>query len=121
MDMVPEKSDYDYGTNVLPIVSTYIPRIFWPTKPVFGRAQWWAPGSPARNSIATRNSLDPRIGILGAMQLNGGACRHTPRAWPLQPSCSAPPTSTSGSMRTSPGSKFLVGDHLLQRMVHGRW
>ena len=38
MDTVPEKSDYDYGANYLRIFSTFIPRIIWPTKPLFGRA-----------------------------------------------------------------------------------
>src|SRR5271166_4179286 len=35
MDTVPGKSEYDYGMNYMRIVSTYIPRILWPTKPVF--------------------------------------------------------------------------------------
>ena len=37
MDTVPEKADYDYGANYIRIVSTFIPRILWPTKPLFGR------------------------------------------------------------------------------------
>ncbi len=73
MDTVPEKSDYDYGTNYLRIVSTYIPRIVWPTKPVFGRAQWvsaWIAGSELDRD---EEFTGPAIGILGATQLNGGA------------------------------------------------
>ena len=37
MDTVPEKSGYDYGMSYIRIVSTFIPRIVWPTKPLFGR------------------------------------------------------------------------------------
>ena len=73
MDTVPEKSEYDYGTNYLRIVSTYIPRIVWPTKPVFGRAQWvsaWIAGSELDRD---EEFTGPAIGILGATQLNGGA------------------------------------------------
>jgi hypothetical protein len=73
MDTVPEKSAYDYGTNYLRIVSTFIPRIVWPTKPVFGRAQWvsaWAAGSELDRD---EEFTGPAIGILGATQLNGGA------------------------------------------------
>ena len=29
MDTVPEKSDYDYGSSYLRLITTYIPRIFW--------------------------------------------------------------------------------------------
>ena len=48
MDTVPEKSGHDYGSNYIRIVSTFIPRIVWPTKPLFGRDQWvsaWIAGS----------------------------------------------------------------------------
>lgn len=73
MDTVPEKSEYDYGTNYLRIVSTFIPRIVWPTKPVFGRTQWvnaWIAGSELDRD---EEFTGPAIGILGATQLNGGA------------------------------------------------
>ncbi len=73
MDTVPSKSDYDYGVNYLRIFSTYIPRLVWPEKPVFGREQWiaaWIAGSEVkRDTLFT----GPSIGILGATQLNGGA------------------------------------------------
>ena len=72
MDTVPEKSDYDYGMNYIRIVSTYIPRIVWPTKPLFGRAQWvsaWMAGSELERD---EEFTGPAIGILGATQLNGG-------------------------------------------------
>jgi hypothetical protein len=70
---VPNLSDYDYGSNYLRVFSTYIPRIVWPNKPVFGRDEWinaWIAGSEfKRDSKFT----GPAIGILGATQLNGGA------------------------------------------------
>jgi hypothetical protein len=72
MDTVPEKSEYDYGMNYIRIVSTYIPRIMWPTKPLFGRAQWakaWMAGSELERD---EEFTGPAIGILGATQLNGG-------------------------------------------------
>jgi hypothetical protein len=73
MDTVPEKSAYDYGTNYLRVFSTFIPRIVWPSKPIYGRSQWidaWIAGSEReRDSDFT----GPAIGILGATQLNGGA------------------------------------------------
>src|SRR5262249_15071210 len=37
LDAVPAKSDYDFGASYLRVFSTYIPRIFWREKPVFGR------------------------------------------------------------------------------------
>jgi hypothetical protein len=73
MDTVPVKSDYDYGANYLRCVSTFVPRILWPDKPLFGREQWvnaWIAGSELkRDSTFT----SPAIGILGAAHLNGGA------------------------------------------------
>jgi hypothetical protein len=71
--VVPSLADYDYGVNYLRIFSTYIPRIVWQEKPLFGRDQWiaaWIAGSELkRDSTFT----GPSIGILGAAQLNGGA------------------------------------------------
>ena len=72
MDTVPEKSEYDYGMNYFRIVSTYIPRIIWPTKPLFGRTQWasaWIAGSELERD---EDFTGPAVGILGATQLNGG-------------------------------------------------
>ncbi len=73
MATVPTLSDYDYGASYLRIFSTFIPRIVWPEKPIFGRDQWinaWIAGSELkRDSTFT----GPSIGILGAGQLNGGA------------------------------------------------
>src|SRR5205823_2118 len=40
MDTVPEKSDYNYGGSYLRLFSTYIPRLVWPGKPIYGREQW---------------------------------------------------------------------------------
>jgi hypothetical protein len=73
MDTVPEKSDYDYGANYLRCFSTYIPRIVWPDKPIYGRDKWiaaWKAGSERKRED---DFAGPAIGILGATQLNGGA------------------------------------------------
>jgi hypothetical protein len=73
MDAVPGKSDYDYGMNYIRVISTFIPRILWPTKPLFGRAQWisaWIASSELERDL---EFTGPAIGILGAAQLNGGA------------------------------------------------
>ncbi len=71
--VVPDQADYDYGANYFRIFSTFIPRIVWADKPLFGRDQWvaaWIAGSELkRDSTFT----GPSIGILGATQLNGGA------------------------------------------------
>lgn len=73
MDTVPSKADYDYGNNYLKLFSTFIPRIVWGDKPIYGREQWlnaWIAGSAfPREATFT----GPAIGILGATQLNGGA------------------------------------------------
>ena len=71
------------ATNYLRVFSTFIPRLVWPTKPLFGRDPWisaWMAGSETR---ARRGLYGPAIGILGATQLtaapgNGdrpGLCR----------------------------------------------
>jgi hypothetical protein len=73
MDTVPEKAGYDYGANYIRLVSTFIPRIVWPTKPLYGRQQWvnaWIAGSELERD---ETFTSPAIGILGATQLNGGA------------------------------------------------
>lgn len=73
MDTVPGKSDYDYGANYLRVFSTFIPRIAWPEKPIYGREQWiaaWIAGSEMKREA---HFTGPAIGILGATQLNGGA------------------------------------------------
>jgi hypothetical protein len=73
LDTVPLESGFDHGANYLRIVATFIPRIVWPNKPLFGRDAWigaWMAGSEfAREEDFT----GPAIGILGATQLNGGA------------------------------------------------
>jgi hypothetical protein len=72
MDVVPDKADYDYGLSYARIITTYIPRILWPTKPIPGRAQWvnaWIAGSELERD---EEFTGPAIGILGATQLNGG-------------------------------------------------
>ena len=73
MATVPDKSDYDYGASYLRVFSTYIPRLVWPSKPIYGRDKWiaaWIAGSEMKRDEAFTG---PAIGILGACQLNGGA------------------------------------------------
>jgi hypothetical protein len=73
MDTVPEKAGYDYGVNYLRVFSTFIPRLLWPGKPLFGRSEWigaWMAGSELERD---EDFTGPAIGILGATQLNGGA------------------------------------------------
>jgi len=73
MDTVPMKSEYDYGLNYLRVFSTFIPRIVWNDKPIYGRDRWisaWVAGSEMKREA---NFTGPAIGILGATHLNGGA------------------------------------------------
>lgn len=73
LDTVPEKSGYDYGASYMRMISTYIPRIVWADKPLFGRKEWvgaWIAGSELKRD---EDFAGPAIGILGATQLNGGA------------------------------------------------
>lgn len=73
LDTVPAKSDYDYGANYLRVFSTFIPRLLWPDKPIYGRHAWisaWIAGSELERE---EDFASPAIGILGATQLNGGA------------------------------------------------
>jgi hypothetical protein len=73
LDTVPEKSGYDYGANYLRCVSTFVPRILWPDKPLYGRDKWvgaWIAGSEMKRD---EDFAGPAIGLLGATQLNGGA------------------------------------------------
>jgi hypothetical protein len=73
MHAVPELSDHDFGASYLRLFSTYIPRLVWPDKPIFGRDAWvnaWIAGSEFPRD---RSFTGPAIGILGATQLNGGA------------------------------------------------
>jgi hypothetical protein len=73
MDTVPMKSDYDFGESYLRVFSTFIPRLVWPGKPIYGREQWvsaWVAGSEFKRDMTFSG---PAIGLLGATQLNGGA------------------------------------------------
>ena len=59
--------------TTLRVFSTFIPRLIWPSKPLYGRAQWvsaWMAGSEMERD---EDFTGPAIGILGATQLNGGA------------------------------------------------
>jgi hypothetical protein len=72
MDTVPAKSPYDYGESYIRVFSTFIPRILWPNKPLFGRSKWisaWIAGSEMDRDD---DFTGPAIGVLGATQLNGG-------------------------------------------------
>ncbi|QEH31703.1 hypothetical protein OJF2_01680 [Aquisphaera giovannonii] len=73
MSTVPEKSDYDYGANYLRVFSTFIPRIIWADKPLFGRDAWRAAWVHGSEIVREEDFTSPAIGILGATQLNGGA------------------------------------------------
>jgi hypothetical protein len=73
MDTVPDKADYDYGANYLRTFSTFIPRLLWPDKPIFGRAAWQAAWVAGSELDRAEDFTSPAIGILGATQLNGGA------------------------------------------------
>jgi hypothetical protein len=73
MSTVPEKSGYDYGANYLRTVSTFIPRILWTDKPLFGRDAWRAAWVAGSEIAREEDFTSPAIGILGATQLNGGA------------------------------------------------
>src|SRR5262249_13986952 len=67
------KSDFALCASSLRFLSTFIPRLVWPSKPVFGRAQWvnaWIAGSEMKRD---KDFAGPAISILGAAQLNGGA------------------------------------------------
>ncbi len=73
MDTVPLKADYDYGASYLRVFSTFIPRLVWADKPIFGREKWvaaWIAGSEQKRELTFTG---PSIGLLGATQLNGGA------------------------------------------------
>jgi hypothetical protein len=73
MDTVPTKSRYDRGANYLRIFSTYIPRVIWHNKPIYGRSAWisaWIAGSEMERED---DFSGPAISIMGATQLNGGA------------------------------------------------
>ena len=73
MYAVPELSDYDYGSSYLRIFSTFIPRLVWPNKPIYGRDAWisaWMAGSEFKRN---KEFTGPAISLLGATQLNGGA------------------------------------------------
>ena len=119
MDTVPAKSPYDYGENYLRVFSTFIPRIIWPNKPLFGRSKWigaWMAGSEMERAD---DFAGPAIGILGATQLNGGAtgtlivlgCVGVHSTLRLRIPAPLPGSSVG---------PVLVGHHLLQRLVHGR-
>jgi hypothetical protein len=73
LDTVPQKSGFDYGANYIRVVSTFIPRLLWPSKPIYGREAWinaWTAGSEFERAD---DFTGPAIGILGGAQLNGGA------------------------------------------------
>lgn len=73
LDTVPTRAEYDHGAPYLRVFSSYIPRLVWPSKPIYGREKWiaaWIAGSEFKRE---ENFTGPAIGILGGTQLNGGA------------------------------------------------
>ena len=70
---VPDLADYDYGASYLRVFSTYIPRILWKDKPIYGRDKWIAAWMAGSEMERAETFTGPAIGILGAGQLNGGA------------------------------------------------
>ncbi|ADV62484.1 hypothetical protein Isop_1904 [Isosphaera pallida ATCC 43644] len=73
LDAVTEPDQHDYGAPYLRLVTTFIPRIVWPDKPLPGRDKWiqaWQRGSQLKRAD---DFTGPAIGILGALHLNGGA------------------------------------------------
>lgn len=70
---VPELAGFDYGAPYLRLVTTYITRNIWPDKPVFGRDKWIAAWIAGSEFPRDETFTGPAIGILGALQLNGGA------------------------------------------------
>src|SRR5262249_5818832 len=73
LDTVPAKSSYDHGRSYLRLFSTYIPRIIWRDKPLFGREEWVNALIAGSQFHRKSDFTGPSIGLLGATQLNGGA------------------------------------------------
>lgn len=72
LDTVPQKAGYDYGRTYNRVWSTYIPRMFWRTKPFYGRDEWLAAWKAGSEFPREDYFSGPAVGILGAGQLNGG-------------------------------------------------
>ncbi len=70
---VPELAEHDYGAPYVRLVSTFIPRNVWPSKPYFGREKWIAAWIAGSEFPRDETFTGPAIGILGALHLNGGA------------------------------------------------
>ena len=73
MDTVPGKAGFDRGSSYIRLVSTFIPRVVWPGKPYYGRAEWVAAWMAGSEFPRDESFTGPAIGVLGAAQLNGGA------------------------------------------------
>ena len=119
MDTVPHKSDYDYGANYIRVCSTFIPRIVWPTKPLFGREQWinaYIAGSEtgSRRGIHKPGNRHPR-GDSAERR-----CRRDPDCPGLHALLLRAAYEYFRLYCGGPLGPVLVGDHLLQRVVHGR-
>ncbi len=121
LDTVPgEVAAYDYGANYLRVFSTFIPRLFWPSKPLFGRAAWinaWMAGSELERAD---DFTGPAIGILGAAQLNGGAVGTVIVLAVRSRSLLRVAYEYFRRYAGCPLGAILLGDHFLQRLVHGR-
>ena len=123
LDTVPERSDYDYGSPYLRIGSTFIPRIIWTEKPVFGREQWIKASGMVGSELKRLDIVHGawRSSVLGRRpQLNGGALGDRDRPLSILKRCMIriclrilppPPGQHLGAS--------LLGPQLLQRLVHG--
>ena len=118
MDTVPEKSDYDYGMNYIRIVSTYIPRIIWPTKPLFGRDAVGRRLDGRLRDGARRGLYRPGHRHPGGHPAQRGRPRHADRAGLRRPGAPHRLRVLPAPRRFALGP-VLVGDHVLQRLVHG--
>ena len=105
LDTVPMKSDYDYGVNYLRVFSTFIPRIFWADKPIYGRQQWIEAWIAGVGGEAKRGFHRPRHRHPGSDPAQWRRRRNVHRVQRHRPSCSARPTAISSATPTSSGSR----------------
>ena len=105
MDTVPDKSGYDYGAELHPRLSTFIPRIIWPSKPLYGRASGSAPGSPARSWNATKTSPARRSESWGPLSSTAARSARW-SCWHASPCCCARHTNISALYADVPWVQF---------------
>jgi len=110
----------DFGFNYFRIVSTFIPRFIWPTKPIYGRSEL---GGCLDRRLggwsAMKTSLAPPLGSWAQPSLNGGAI-----ATAIVLGAVALLLSTAyryfRQYEAVPWAQFWWIDHVLQRLAHGR-